>query len=135
VVGVSQENVQVARRAHEALNGGDLETWMAETDPEVEWYVLPDDPNPGPYRGYEEILRMVAHWQEAFIDFRGEAREYIDAGEYVIIPTRMRGRPRESESEVVLDEVYVGKIHDGRLVEVREYRTREQALEALGLEQ
>jgi ketosteroid isomerase-like protein len=102
---------------------------------EVEWYVLPDDPNPGPYRGYEEILRMVAHWQEAFIDFRGEAQEYIDAGEYVIVPTRMRGRPRESDVEVVLDEVYVGKIHDGRLVEVREYRTREQALEALGLEQ
>jgi hypothetical protein len=47
----------------------------------------------------------------------------------------MRGRPRESEAEVVLDEVYVSKIHDGRLVEVGEYRTREQALKAVGLEE
>jgi ketosteroid isomerase-like protein len=131
---MSQQNVGVARRALEALNGGDLDTWMAQTDPEVEWYVLPDDPNPGPYRGYAEVLRMVAQWQETLIDFRGEAQEYIDAGEYVIVPTRMRGRPRESEAEVVLDEVYVSKIHDGRLVEVREYRTREQALKAAGLE-
>jgi ketosteroid isomerase-like protein len=132
---MSQQNVEVARRALEALNRGDLDAWMAQTDPEVGWYVLPDDPNPGPYRGYEEVLRMVAQWQEALIDFRGEAQEYIDAGEYVIVPTRMRGRPRESEAEVVLDEVYVSKIHDGRLVEVREYRTREQALRAVGLEE
>jgi ketosteroid isomerase-like protein len=130
---MSQENVEVARRALEALNGGDLDAWMAQTDPEVEWYVLPDDPNPGPYRGYEEVLRMVAQWQAALIDFRGEAQEYIDAGEYVIVPTRMRGRPRGSEAEVVLDEVYVSRIHDGRLVEVREYRTMEQALKAVGL--
>jgi ketosteroid isomerase-like protein len=78
---------------------------------------------------------MVGQWQERFVDFRGEAQEYIDAGEYVIVPMRMRGRLRESDAEVVLDEVYVGKIRDGRLVEVREYRTREEALKAVGPEE
>jgi ketosteroid isomerase-like protein len=120
------------RRAVEALNGGDLDAWMAETDPEVEWYVLPDDPNPGPYRGYQAVLEMVARWQETFVDFRGDAQQYIDAGDYVIAPMRMRGRPRESEAEVVLDEVYVGRIRNGKIVEVREYWTREQAFKAVG---
>jgi ketosteroid isomerase-like protein len=130
---MSQENVEVVRRAVEALNRGDLDAWMAETGPEVEWYVLPDDPNPGPYRGYQAVLEMVAMWQETFVDFRGEAQEYVDAGEYVIAPMRMRGRPRASKAEVVLDEVYVGRIRDDKIVEVREYWTKEQALEAVGL--
>jgi ketosteroid isomerase-like protein len=34
---------------------------------------------------------------------------------------------------VVLDEVYVSKIRDGKIVELREYRTRAEALEAVGL--
>jgi ketosteroid isomerase-like protein len=132
---VSQENVDVVRRATDALNRGDLDAWMAETDPEVEWYVLSHDPNPGPYRGYHEVLTMVSGWQEAFADFRADAQEYIDAGEYVIVPTRMRGRPRASDAEVALDEVYVSKIHEGHVVEVREYATRAQAFDALGLDE
>jgi ketosteroid isomerase-like protein len=132
---MSQENVEVLRRAVEALNGGDLDAWMLETDPEVEWYVLPDDPNPGPYRGHQAVLEMVALWQETFVDFRGEAQQYSDAGEYAIAPMRMRGRPRGSEAEVVLDEVYVAKIRNGKIVQVREYWTREQALEAVGARQ
>jgi hypothetical protein len=59
--------------------------------------------------------------------------EYIDAGEYVIVPVRMRGLPPGGDAEVVLDEVYVGKFRDGNVVELREYRTKAEALEAMGL--
>jgi ketosteroid isomerase-like protein len=36
-----------------------------------------------------------------------------------------------SDAAVVVDEVYLHKYRDGRIVEVREYRTREEALEAV----
>ena len=64
---------------------------------------------------------------------RGEVSEYIDAGEYVIMPVRMRGRPPGSDADVVLDEVYVSKFRDSKVVELREYRTKADALEAVGM--
>ena len=67
-------------------------------------------------------------WRDTLSDFRAEALEYIDTGEYVIAPTRMRGRPPGSDVEVVLDEVYVSRLRNGKVVELREYRTRAEAL-------
>ena len=100
---MSQENVEIVKAAFEAWNRGDLDGWLAEADPEIEWLVLP------------EVL------------------EYIDAGEYVIVPTRMRARPPGSDADIVLDEVYVSKFRNSKIVELREYRTKPEALEAVGL--
>jgi ketosteroid isomerase-like protein len=130
---MSQENVEIVRAAFEAWNRRDFDGWLADTHPDLEWYVLPDAPDPGPHRGHQVILERAALWQDTLADFRAEVQEYIDAGEYVIAPTRMRGRPPGSDAEVVLDEVYVSKIRDGKIVELREYRTRAEALEAVGL--
>jgi ketosteroid isomerase-like protein len=121
------------RAAFEAWNRGDFDGWLADADPEIEWYVLPEAPDPGPHRGHQVISERAALWRDTLADFRGEVEEYIDAGEYVIAPARMRGRPPGSDAEVVLDEVYVSKIRDGKIVELREYRTKAEALEAAGL--
>jgi hypothetical protein len=45
----------------------------------------------------------------------------------------MSGHTPDSDADVLVDEVYVNKCRDGRILEVREYRTREEALETLGL--
>jgi ketosteroid isomerase-like protein len=45
---MSQENVEVVKTAFEAWNRGDLDGWLAEADPEIEWHALPDAPDPGP---------------------------------------------------------------------------------------
>ena len=129
---MSQKNVEIARAAFEAWSRGDLDAWLAEADPEIEWFVLPDAPDPGPHRGREAILERAALWRE-MLALQGEVVEYIDAGDYVVMPIRMRGRPAGSDAEVVLDEVYVSKFRDGKVVELREYRTKAEALEAAGL--
>jgi ketosteroid isomerase-like protein len=128
---MSQENVEMLRRATDAFNRGDLDAWFAEFDPEIVWYPFPDEPEPGPFRGLEAVQKMVARWMELFSgSFRSEVEEYIDAGEYVLVPTRMRGHIAGSTTDVVVDEVYVNKCRDGKIIEVRECRTREEALEA-----
>jgi ketosteroid isomerase-like protein len=129
---MSQENVEIARAAFEAWSRGDLDAWLAEADPEIEWFVLPEAPDPGPHRGRKAILDRAALWRE-MLALQGEVLEYIDAGDYVVMPIRMRGRPARGDAEVVLDEVYVSKFRDGKVVELREYRTKAEALEAAGL--
>ena len=73
----------------------------------------------------------MAVWRD-MLALRAEVFEYIDAGEYVIMPLRMRGRPPGSDADVVLDEVYVSRFLDGKIVELREYRTKAEALKAVG---
>jgi ketosteroid isomerase-like protein len=77
-------------------------------------------------------IARAASWRE-MLALRGEVLEYIDAGDYVVMPMRMRGLPPGGDAEVVLDEVYVSKFRDGKVVELREYRTKAEALEAVGL--
>ena len=127
-----QENVEIVKRSFEAWSRGDLDAWLAEADPEIEWFVLPDAPDPGPHRGRHAIVERAALWRD-MLALRGEVLEYIDAGEYVIMPVRMRGWPPGSDAEVVVDEVYVSKFRDGKVVELREYRTKAEALEVMGL--
>ena len=112
---MSRENVEVVRAAFEAWSRGDLDAWLAEADPEIEWYVLPDAPDPGPHRGRHVILERATLWRD-MLALRGEVLGYIDGGEYVIMPIRMRGRPPGSDAEVVLDEVYVSKFRDGKVI-------------------
>ena len=128
---MSQGNVEIVRAAFEAWMRGDLDAMLANADPDIEWYVLPDAPDPGPHRGRTVVLERMAVWRD-MLALKAEVFEYIDAGEYVIMPLRMRGRPPGSDADVVLDEVYVSKFLDGKIVEVREYRTKADALEAVG---
>ena len=130
---MSQENVEVVKTAFEAWNRGDLDGWLAEADPDIEWHALPDAPDPGPHRGRQVVKERSALWRDTLGGFRAEVLEYIDAGECVIVPTRMRARPPGSDADVVLEEVYVSKFRDGKIVELREYRTKPEALEAVGL--
>jgi ketosteroid isomerase-like protein len=131
---MSRENVAVSGRALDAFNRGDLDAWLAEFHPEIEWFPLADELE-GPYRGHQGLLKMVGLWRDTLADFQVPADEHIDAGDYAIAIVRAKGRPPGSSAEVVLDEVIVSKIRDGKIVEVREYRMREEALEAVALRQ
>jgi ketosteroid isomerase-like protein len=132
---VSQANIATARSATEAFNRGDLDAWLAHFDSEIEWYAAPYEPEPGPFRGHDGLLKMVARWTEIFPDLRVDVLEYIDLGEQVIAPVRFRGHTASSDADVVVEEVIVNKYREGRIVEVREYRTREEALEAVAARQ
>jgi ketosteroid isomerase-like protein len=109
----------------------DIDAWLADLDPEIEWHGVSDEPDPGPFRGHDEVLKMVARWTEAFPDLRAEVEEYIEAGEYVVVPMCLRGHTADSNADVVFAEVIVQRYRDCKIVEVREYRTREEALEAV----
>ena len=128
---MTQDNVAISRRSVEAFNRGDIEAWLEDFDTAIEWYGVADEPDPGPFRGHDEVLQMVARWTEAFPGFRAEVEDYIDAGEYVVVPMRLSGQMPGSDANVGVDDVLVQRLCDGKIVEVREYRSREAALGAV----
>jgi ketosteroid isomerase-like protein len=130
---MTQENVEIVKAAIEAYNRQDFDAWMAHFDREIVWWAIADEPEPGPFQGHEAVRKMTARWLDLLPDLRFEVKEYIDAGEYVIVPARICGHAAGSDADVAVDDVFVDRVLDGKIVEVREFRTREEALEAVGL--
>ena len=59
---------------------------------------------------------------------------FIDAGESVVVPNRTRLRGRE-DIEVSALSTFVFTFRRGRIVRLRLYREREEAMKAVGLEE
>lgn len=130
---MSQENVEVVRRAWEAYMGRDNEAALALYHPKIEAdWTASGVPGFGVYRGMEGIQEMFRDWHTAFGEFSNEVEEWIDAGDHVIAMVRQHGRGRLSGVPVEMLEAHVWTIRDGKLWRLRVYPSRSQALEGIG---
>ena len=130
---MSQDNVKVVRAMVDAFDRGDFETCLAALDEDVSWQDPPDMPGGGLNHGRDEVARSFVRWLPAWENFRGEIEELLDAGDDVVAVTRMRGRGRASGIEVDLKSAQVYEVRDGKIVKVRQFRERADALAAVGL--
>jgi hypothetical protein len=61
---MSQENVDTLQRAHQAWNADNLDAFLAEADPEVEWHTALEQALEGRasiYRGHDGVRQA---WSE-----------------------------------------------------------------------
>jgi ketosteroid isomerase-like protein len=140
---MSQENVEHARQAFAALNDayrtGDpsliqpiLEAYW---DPDVVFEpagVLPDS-SPRPHRGWDGVLHFIGNQMEAFSEGWLEADEFIDRGDYLVVPYRFGGRARHTGLPVEFSFVALIALRDGTMIRWEVHRTKAEALEAAGL--
>jgi uncharacterized protein len=127
-------NVEIVRRSVEAFARGDLDAFLAAHDPDVEWRTAADEPNPQIYRGHDGLRRFVADISEAWVDRFDDVMEFhafIDLGDWVVVPWTARLRGRSSGVPIDVRETYAVRVEDGRIVRVEEYRTREEAIDAV----
>ena len=130
---MSQENVELIRGVYEEFDDT-RRAVLRVLDPEVEWHTAPDLPDSGVHRGHDGVASLIEEWVSSFDDLRAEVDEFIDAGERVVVPLVLRARMRGSGQEIALPETHVWTVRAGKVIEVREYRTRGQALKDVGLE-
>jgi len=130
---VSEENVPIVRRHQEAFNRGDLATMLELTDPNIEWWDRADDPDASVHRGYEAVAKHLVEFDD-LAELRVEPQEFIDAGDFVVVPTRQVGHGPASGASFEEHQVNVFRVRDGKVTELREYRHRSEALKAVGLE-
>jgi ketosteroid isomerase-like protein len=109
---------------------------MAEFwDEEISWRAIEDAPDDvGEMHGVAAARRYVQDWLDMFEDIVNVPQELLDVGdERVIAVQHVTGRARLSGIETELRYAVVYTLRDGKIVRVKEYRTREQALDAVGL--
>src|SRR6188472_651581 len=134
---MSQENVETTRATFDAWNAGELQDVLSHFHPQIVYHPRADEPDPSPHVGRDAYERLVYGFVASFSEVTFEVLEVIDAGDHVIASTVLHavlhGQESASGAGVSDTYVFVYKLHDGLVVEVWEYRTKEEALEAVGL--
>jgi ketosteroid isomerase-like protein len=134
---MSEENVEILRRAIDAWNRRDIEDLHALGDPEGEYVNSPTAIEPGTRRGRDEITTVLRAQWESLTDGRWEIDRIYDRGEEMIASGRISRRMPGSDARLE-DRVLVSwKIRSGKIVrtEVLGFGRDEvhAALEAAGL--
>jgi ketosteroid isomerase-like protein len=131
---MSQENVEVIRSLTERINAGDEEGVLELIHPDLELFPPEDEPEAKEvYRGREGYREYSSYWTDTFDQWHTEVEEYIDRREYVVVVGRTYARGRASGARVEGSATWVWRVRDRMGIECREYRTKEEALEAAGL--
>ena len=131
---ISEQNVELVKLFTGLFEAGDRNAWRDYFDPDVVWDTSASNmPSAGIYHGHEGIDRFFREWLGAWSDYRIEPREYIDAGGSVVIVFRQSGIGRGSGVRTERDFFGVYDLIDSKVVRYRQYESRKEALEAVGL--
>jgi ketosteroid isomerase-like protein len=127
------ENVEVARRAHQALNDGDIDALVVLCDAEFRLDMSDRVFNPAVYAGHEGIRRFYTEVRDVWANYVWEPEELMETGDNVVALLRSVGRGQGSGVEVERRTAIVWTVREGRAIALRFFRDRREALEAVGL--
>ena len=100
---MSQENVEVFKRAFDAINRRDAEGLLSELDPEVEWHsaiLIAMGGEQTVYRGHEGVREWLRDLYETLSEFHAEYPEIRDLGDRAVAIGSVRARGTGSEAEI-----------------------------------
>jgi ketosteroid isomerase-like protein len=130
---MSQENVELANRAPDAFNRGDLDAFLALCDPDLEFYSrLAAVEGGSPYRGFDGIRAWWENLRAAWRDLTLEIDEVTDLGDVTITQMRLRGHGMDSDAPWEQAQWHVVEWRNGKAIWWRTFLSKAEALEAAG---
>jgi ketosteroid isomerase-like protein len=126
---MSQENVEMIRRAYEAYVRGDWDEALAVLSPDIVYKPVQE----AAVHGADAVRASWERWESDWDTLDMTSEETIDAGDHVILTILFRGRGRGSGIEVEARYFQVFTLRDGLTVRWEEFADRAEALEAVGL--
>ena len=136
---MSEEKVEVVRAQIDAYNRGDYDAALALLDEEVEWHVPEvaalDAPASGIVQGRARVAEQFARWFEAWETHTFQVTDAISQGDDVFIAGLQVGRGRHSGLDIRVPTFHVFTVRDQKIVAMRAFPERADALEAAGLEE
>lgn len=133
---MSQEISELFRRWAEYWNRGDLDTGLRECiHPEVEWVPFTASLEGTAYQGHEGIRRWTENLFRDLEVFEVHVDEVRDLGEdRALVTGSWRARGRGSGVELGLQQAaWLTEFRQGRIVRMRTFTDRADALQAVGL--
>ena len=131
---MSQENVEVVREMYEAFNRGDLEGALKLLHPQPELHQAPEVVDAEVFIGLEAFLRGMSLFMEDWDDPRLEPQDLDEVGDCVLLRVRVSGRGKASGIQMTTEFFHSWTLREGKPYRCFVRSTREDALEAVGLE-
>jgi ketosteroid isomerase-like protein len=129
---MSQENVEIVRRAIAAYNGRDFDAMRAMNHPDLELdWSASRGLQSGVYKGVDRVFGMYRNFLETFDEVVVEPERYVESGDSVIVPNSARVRGRDG-IETVAKSALVFEVRGGLIVRIRLYQETREALDAAG---
>ena len=133
---MSEENVEIVRRAFETFAQEGPEAMVDFWDPETElWMPSGLVQAGGTYRGHRAVLDWMKEWAEAWEEIDYTPEEFTEAGDNVLVSVLYNARGKESGVRTEARFWYLLTLRNGKTVRWELYPERAQALEAAGLRQ
>jgi ketosteroid isomerase-like protein len=131
---MSERNVELLRRAIEAYNARDLETFIAYFDPSSEVRSAFAEVGGGVYHGHAGLRGLFRDLEDAWGDeIRIEPEAYFDLGESTLVFSVLHGRGRHSGVDVEMPNALVARWRGDVIVYLKSYLHREEVLSDLGV--
>jgi ketosteroid isomerase-like protein len=135
---MSERNVDLIRRGLELFNQGEFDAVLDEViHPEIEM-----TPGIGPLlgvgtiRGRDAVRRFwVEELPQGLGGFRVDPLEFVDFGEVVLVEARYRARGPGSGMDVEQPFTTLYSFRDGLVQRIHDYASRDEAVEAAGLQE
>jgi ketosteroid isomerase-like protein len=129
---MSEENVEIVRRAHQVWNAGDMDALRELYDPGIIWRGPEGWPEPGPYAGREAVMGQVEQMRETWdTDSFELISELIDVGDRVAVRFIWQGAGHGPAANIEATGLYT--VRKGRICAIEFFWDHAEALEALGL--
>ena len=122
-------------RGFAALQRGDFEAALGNFyDPDVEWHGAAGGLDEGRVaRGLAEVVEGFRDYYDTWERLELKPEEIIDTGDELIVFVHEVARGRKSGVVVETDTAAINTLHEGRVIQVRNYLDRSEALRAAGV--
>jgi ketosteroid isomerase-like protein len=129
---VTEENVDIVKRALEAYVAGDLDGWWASASPTIRVYPRPEEPGVKEmYEGEEGVYEYLANWYSGWSAYTVEPQSFEARGDWVVVDLLETGTAKQSEIEVAENFAHALRLRDGEIVEWRMYGPMSEAFAAI----
>jgi ketosteroid isomerase-like protein len=111
-----EKNVEIVRRLYDAFNRGDLDELIDAYSADAEQVVTVLGQT---HRGRAEIRRSFEEYFDVVEAHHTEPLEFIEEGEQIVVPVRLRGRLRHTgitDEMIPTDMVHAFALRDGKVV-------------------
>jgi ketosteroid isomerase-like protein len=129
---MSQDNVELIRRAYAAFSS-DPESSFRFLDPEVVFETTAAYPDAREFRGIEGARAYFLEFVGQFEHLEVDLIDPVASADKVVGGSRLRGLGKASGASVELTVTIVWTVRDGRIIHSKNYASRAEAFEAVGL--
>lgn len=129
-----ERTIAALRGAYAAFNRGDIDAAVVPFDEHIEWSEPTEFPGGGTYHGREGARRYLSQSRASLAEGTSEPVRFISAGNRIVVFVHAHVLPQGSREWQNIDLADVYTIRDGRIVQMRAFANRQEALRGAGAE-